>query len=153
MNAYMGTRTGLVPNESRPASHGTRLATIAAVQENASAHRRVISALLTFVIIAGSLALWTVVPVAWLSLTSSLAPGPQFVLVIFGLPLTMALTFMILSRTDAHRRRLSGRSEEDGPSLFEVMLVVSGVVALVALVVWWFFIANASDPSGPLQPI
>ena len=124
------------------------------MQEHAASGRlRVTRGLLAVVIIAGSLALWTVVPIAWLYLTSSLAPGPRFVLVIFGLPLTMALSFMLLSWIDSHRRQLSGRPEEGGPSLLEVTLVVSGFVALVALVVWWFFVANTADPSGPLQPV
>ena len=115
-------------------------------------HARFQRDLLALAIIAGSLALWTVVPIAWLYLTSGLAPGARFVLVIFGLPLTMGLTFMLLSSIDARRRQV-GASEDEGSSLLEVMLVVSGVVALVGLVAWWFLIANTADPSGPLQPV
>ncbi len=33
------------------------------------------------------------------------------------------------------------------------MLVISALIALVGLVLWWFFIADTANPSGPLQPI
>jgi hypothetical protein len=144
-----------------------RLSTMVAMRGNAAAHARVTRGLLACVIIAGSLALWTVVPIAWLSLTRDLAPGGRFVLVILGLPLTMALVFALLSWVDSYRRRLSAVSEPSSgarasngdsergerPSLLEVMLVVSAITALVGLIVWWAFIADAADPSGPLQPI
>ncbi len=66
--------------------------------------------LLSGVVVAGSLAFWTVVPVSWLSLTGALVPygGARFVLVLIGCPLTMALVFMVLSRVESHRRQLSG---------------------------------------------
>ena len=35
----------------------------------------------------------------------------------------------------------------------EPMLVLSGLIAVVGLVLWWFFVAESSNPSGPLQPI
>ena len=110
---------------------------------------------LACVIIAGTLALWTVVPVGWIRFTSYLPPGPQFVAVIIGCPLTMALVFMLLSWVDSHRRRLSPASPEEngGRFLFEIALVASAIVAVIALVAWWFFIADAANPSGPLQPI
>ena len=49
---------------------------------------------------------------------------------------------------------VDGRSSGDGcSSLLEVTLVASAIIALIALVVWWAFLADSSDPSGPLQPI
>ena len=118
--------------------------------------------LLACVIVVGSLALWTAVPVGWMYFTSGLVTheGARFVLVIFGVPATMALVFMALGRVDSYRRNLdpapsdaSGNQRSRGHSLLEVMLVVSGAIALIALVAWWFLLADSPDPSGPLQPI
>jgi hypothetical protein len=38
-------------------------------------------------------------------------------------------------------------------SLLAVFLVVSAIIAAVALVVWWALLADSSNPSGPLQPL
>lgn len=132
------------------------------MQRNAAGERRLTRGLLACVVIIGSLALWTAVPIGWMYFTGRLVAdqGGRFVLVIFGVPLSIALVFTLLSRVDGHRRRLNPvvepASENDRPkghSLLEVMLVASAVVALVALVVWWFFIADTANPSGPLQPV
>ena len=111
--------------------------------------------LLAAVVVLGSLAFWTVLPVGWIRATSAFEPGAQFVLVILGCPLTMVVAFMLLAKTESIRRRLgmSQEEEEDGWGLLEVTLVGSAVFALVALVTWWFLIADTADPSGPLQPI
>ena len=129
---------------------------------NAAGERRLTRGLLTGVVIVGSLALWTAVPIGWMYFTSDLVTdqGGRFVLVIFGVPWSIALGFMLLSWADSYRRRLnpvpeptSDNERSKGHSLLEVMLVASGAVALVALVLWWFFIADTANPSGPLQPI
>jgi hypothetical protein len=127
---------------------------------------RVVRSLLACLIVSGGLALWTLIPYSWLQLTGGLSPGARFVLVILGLPLTMALAFVLLIRIDAHRQRLMAEhqccstdvigesSTGDGrSSLLEVTLVASAIIALVGLVLWWAFIADSPDPSGPLQPI
>jgi uncharacterized membrane protein len=127
---------------------------------------RVLRSLLAGVIVSGGLALWTLLPYAWLQLTGGLSPGARFVLVILGLPLTMALAFALLVRVDAHRQGMrvehqsrssdviDQRSAGDGrSSLLEVTLVASAIIALTGLVLWWAFLADSPDPSGPLQPI
>jgi hypothetical protein len=123
---------------------------------------RITRGLLACVVIGGSLALWTVVPVGWMFLASSVveAQGGRFLIALFGIPSSMILCFIALSRVESHRRRLnpapertSGYAGSKGHSLLEVMLVVSGAAAVVALVVWWFLIADGADPSGPLQPV
>jgi hypothetical protein len=112
--------------------------------------RRLARAALAVVVVIGGFALWTALPVAWLQLTSDLAPGARFVLVIVGLPVSMGVWFVLLSELDSRRIRLG-----DGGSsaLLEVTLVASAVTAVVGLIVWWAFFADAADPSGPLQPI
>ena len=129
-------------------------------------HDRVVRGLLAGVIVSGGLALWTLIPYSWLQLTGGLNPGARFVLVIVGLPLTMALAFVLLVRVDTHRQELRAAHQQrssdpidessagDGrSSLLEVTLVASAIIALVGLVLWWAFIADSPDPSGPLQPI
>ena len=127
---------------------------------------RVKRSLLACLIVSGGLALWTLIPYSWLQLTGGLSPGARFVLVILGLPLTMALAFVLLIRVDTHRQGLLAehhRGSTDAidessagngrSSLLEVTLVASAIIALVGLVLWWAFIADSPDPSGPLQPI
>jgi len=127
---------------------------------------RVVRSLLACLIVSGGLALWTLIPYSWLQLTGGLSPGARFVLVILGLPLTMALAFVLLIRVDTHRQRLMAEHQrcsthvidessagDSRSSLLEVTLVASAIIALVGLVLWWAFIADSPDPSGPLQPI
>jgi hypothetical protein len=123
------------------------------MEGNVVARTWVIRGLLAFAIIVGALALWTIVPVAWLYLTGDLVDngGARFVLVIFGCPLTMALVFVALHRVESYRRALSPVSEPK--PLLERMLVASAVIAVAGLILWWFFVADAADPSGPLQPL
>jgi hypothetical protein len=39
-----------------------------------------------------------------------------------------------------------------GAAVYQVTPLVSAVVAITELVLWWFLIGDAADPSGPLQP-
>lgn len=71
----------------------------------------------------------------------------------FGIPLSMAAAYVALSRVEAYRQSLGTSVSRSGRSLLEVMLVESAAIALVALVLWWAFLADTVDPSGPLQPI
>jgi uncharacterized membrane protein len=117
---------------------------------------RITRGVLACAIVVGSLAFWTVVPIGWLYLTGDLVSqaGGRFLMAIFGVPVMMALAFMILSRVEAYRNELRpAHTSREGTSLLEVALVGSALVAVVALIVWWAFIADAADPSGPLQPI
>lgn len=111
--------------------------------------------LLAGVIVAGSLAFWTLVPIGWLYLTAGLVThgGARFLIAMFGIPLSMAAAYVALSRVEAYRQSLGTPESRSGRSLLEVMLVVSAAIALVGLVLWWAFLADTVDPSGPLQPI
>jgi len=118
---------------------------------------RLTRGLLACVVVIGAFAFWVLVPLGWLHLSGELVsePGPRFVLVIFACPLTMALVFVVLTWIDSYRRQLGdgGSQTEEGHSLLEYTLVISAVIAVVALVVWWAFIADVANPSGPLQPL
>jgi hypothetical protein len=108
---------------------------------------------LACVIVLGSLALWIALPVAWMTATGALVSdaGAQFVIVIFGCPVSMAFTGLVLAVLEDRRQALS--PAEEPRALLEPMLVASGVIAFVGFVLWWFLIADAPNPSGPLQPI
>jgi len=133
--------------------------------------RRLTSAVMAVALGVGSLAVWTLVPAAWLYLTRDVSPGGvRFLAVVLGCPLTMVALVLLLYRVDSYRQRLRGtperiashsgwlRSVSDAPrsraksSLLEVMLVVSALIAVVVLVVWWGLVADSLNPSGPTAP-
>jgi RsiW-degrading membrane proteinase PrsW (M82 family) len=134
--------------------------------KGARPRERAVRALLAGVIVAGGFALWTLLPYAWLQLTGGMSPGARFVLVIVGLPITMALALVLLVGVDTYRQGLRAGwpdgapgaidedpAEEGRSTLLELTLTVSAIIALVGLVLWWAFLADSPDPSGPLQPI
>jgi hypothetical protein len=119
----------------------------------------------------GSLALWIAIPVGWLWVTRHMQPlGARFLIVIVGCVSTMLGAGVFLYRLEAVYARMTGTAEPElappgwlrsvGDSglrrrmtLLEIFLVGSALVALVTLVVWWVFLADSPNPSGPLQPI
>ena len=120
----------------------------------------------------GSLALWIAIPAAWLWVTRNLDSfGSRFLIVIAGCTITMAGAGSLLYRLEAVYVRMSGKvvpaaehpaylrtaAQDRRPrrplTLLEVFLVVSGLVALVSLVMWWVLLADSPNPSGPLQPL
>jgi hypothetical protein len=119
----------------------------------------------------GSLALWIAIPAAWLWLTRDLQPDTtRYLIVIAGGAITMMVAAGFLYRVEAVYARMTGTasrllahsgwlrsvSDERGPrrrlTLLEIFLVVSALVALVALVSWWVFLADSPNPSGPTAP-
>jgi hypothetical protein len=120
----------------------------------------------------GSLALWIAIPAGWLWVTRGLEPfGARFLIVIVGCVASMLGGGALLFRLEATYNGMTGtarpavatpgwlrRAGDAGLprprlSLLEVFLVVSAVVALLALVAWWAFLADSPNPSGPLQPV
>jgi hypothetical protein len=105
-------------------------------------------------LVAGSLAMWVGIPTGWLYVTKEIdAKGVRFIVVIAGIVASMAGAAILLRRLEGVYLS-AGRSrgdERDAP--LDMILVVSAVVAIVALVVWWALIADNPSPSGPLQPL
>ena len=120
----------------------------------------------------GSLALWIAIPAGWLWVTRDLQPlGARFLIVIVGCVSSMLGAGVFLYRLEAVYVRMTGMAQpEPAPpgwlrtvgdaglsrrrlTLLEIFLVVSALVALLALVVWWAFLADSPNPSGPLQPL
>jgi hypothetical protein len=133
---------------------------------------RLLKAGLIALMALGSLALWIAIPIAWLWVTRDLeSVVTRFLVVIAGCAITMVSAGALLFHLEAVYARITGTTgpepepprylrtvaEERRPrrrlTLLEVFLVVSAVVAMVALVVWWAFLADSPNPSGPLQPI
>jgi len=112
----------------------------------------------------GSLALWTVVPMGWFWIASSLSDSYLTVywVALLGCPLTMVLWGWGLYRINAVYLRLSGRDvaaqRRDWPEsagtrrpvmLLDVLLIASAVLALITVIVWFFFFAG-SPTSTPI---
>jgi hypothetical protein len=129
---------------------------------------RLFAAVFIALMALGSLAVWIAVPVGWLWVTRDLeSPGARFVIVLFCCPITMVGAAALLYRVEAAYAQITQaasrgparswlRSVGDEPrsvSVVETFLVVSAVIALLALVGWWFFLADNPNPSGPLQPV
>jgi hypothetical protein len=133
--------------------------------------KKLASLILILLMIVGSLVLWIGIPVGWIvlasHLTSSSSPtlGP-YVLVIIGIPVTMFLFGRFLYRLNALYGSVTGntpqvqvrsawlksmRAERGSTrprTMLDVVMIASVSVALFAFLVWFFFFAGSSLPSG-----
>jgi hypothetical protein len=128
-------------------------------QRNAAG--RLAQAALVVAMALGSLALWTVIPFGWLRLAAALSStyATGYLLAIIGAPLTMAAWGWCLYRLNYVYLRLTGRAAPDhapgsaraavGPSrdrgllVIDAFLVVSAVIAVILLVVWFLFLGHS----------
>ena len=128
--------------------------------------RRLVAVGLGGAIVLGSLTLWIGIPVGWLWVASRLSSEYPIVwaLALFGCPLTMAAWSVVLARLNGaylramdqhpeqqHAAWLHSVSGERAPrrpqrTLLEVSMTVSVVIALLALVIWFFFFAENYSP-------
>ena len=119
----------------------------------------------------GSLALWTVLPLAWVWLAAAVG-GTYFLsylVALVGAPLTMIALAVGLYRVQNLYARLSGASKampqrpawlksvggertRRPTTLLDVFLIASAVFAVIALIAWYFGLADAINPTGPLAP-
>ena len=112
--------------------------------------------LVVLIMVIGSLVLWVGAPLLWLWLgsqvegsTSSL--GASIGVAFLGAVLTIVLVAALLSKlSNVYRANRRSRGLEDpGHFVLELVLVVSAGIALVAFVIWFFFLAGADPlPSG-----
>jgi hypothetical protein len=132
---------------------------------------RLLRAAIVALMALGSLAIWTVIPGAWLWVTRDLSGGARFIVCIAGSAITMLAAGALLYRLEGAHNRITGRPGREPAkpgwersvaeqqrarrslTLLDGLLVGSALVAAVALVVWWAFFADSPDPSGPLQPV
>ena len=131
--------------------------------------RRAAAAALLAAMAAGSVALWAAVPIGvlWLvsQLSASLTPTPGIVVVVaVAIPAAVLLGAQALvrveraymrvtdtapgaSRVHGWRRSLSDSSVSGPATVLEKMMLASALLALAALVVWFFSFAGSSLPT------
>ena len=133
---------------------------------------RPVALFLILLMAVGSVFLWIGIPVGWLYIASRMVDTSQptlgpYLLVIFGIPITMVIVGKLLFKLDnvysnltgqdsevqfrppwlksmrgereAHRRRLT---------VLEGVMIVSVSLALLAFGVWFFAFAGSSLPTG-----
>jgi membrane protein required for beta-lactamase induction len=131
--------------------------------------RPIANAGLITLMVVGSLAVWTVIPITGLWVASQLSDsnvqmgaGPLLVAA-GGIPAAMALVVALLARVERLRMRLTGtapqarvvptwrRSIGDSHSaqmtVLDRIMVASVVVAVIAMGIWFFAFAGSSLPN------
>ncbi|HEX4760867.1 MAG TPA: hypothetical protein VH256_08710 [Thermoleophilaceae bacterium] len=119
----------------------------------------------------GSVFLWIGIPVGWIYLVSKMVNSSQptlgpYVLLIFAIPVSMAIVGKLLFGLDHVYARVTGqdsevqfrapwlksmRGERDASrrlTVLEMTMIVSVSVALLAFGVWFFAFAGSSLPGG-----
>ena len=152
-------RTGSQPTTAeRPRSLGRTIAAAPA-------------ALLLIVLMAvGSVVLWIGIPVGWLYIASLLVDSSQptlgpYILIIFGIPITMVIFGKLLFMLDRAFEKVTGRESETefrAPwlksmraersagrrlTVLEGVMIVSVSLALFCFGVWFFLFAGSSLPT------
>lgn len=124
--------------------------------------------MLAALIFLGSLVMWIGVPLGWLWLVSRFADHYPDVYAgaLFGCPATMVLLGLALARLDALHLRISGGHASRGRTawlkslsgdrvarrdwtVLDRSMVVSVVLAIVVMAVWYFFFAHSYNPGLP----
>jgi hypothetical protein len=135
----------------------------------AGAARPVAAAALTALMAVGSVAVWTVIPIAGLWVASQLSDSffqmgvVPLLATAGGIPAAMAFAGKLLARAERLRMRLTGtapqgrvlpawrRSLSDSGAVrltvLERLMVASAFMALIAMVVWFFVFAGSSLPT------
>jgi hypothetical protein len=109
--------------------------------------------------IAGSFALWTAIPLAWIRLANLIAHARAagYLIVLVGCPVTMFVWGRALVQLGLAYERMTG-SDGERPALLEGIVVVSFLLAVVVFLVWFFVFAGSpsatpwpDELSGPGQ--
>lgn len=119
-------------------------------------------------IFLGSLVMWIGIPVGWLWLVTRLAERYPDVYAgaLFGCPVTMVLFGLLLARLNALHLRITGghparsrtawlkslsgdRRAPRPRTVLDTSMVISVVLALLTLAVWYFFFAHSYTPGLP----
>jgi hypothetical protein len=123
------------------------------------------------VMVLAALSLWTVIPFSWIYIGSKLSKtqqptGGPYMLVFAGIVFSILAIAWILSRLNRLYVRLTGtndvtpirmpwlKSMRDErptvrkPTVLEAAIVTSVLLAIVAMVIWFMFIAGSPLPNG-----
>jgi hypothetical protein len=118
----------------------------------------------------GSVALWLVIPVAWIYVVSSQIESTQptlgpYVLILIGVPTSMFIVGKLLYRLNGVYERITGqdsevrvqmpwhrsmrgeRAPQRRTTVLELVMMISVAIAVVAFGIWFFFFAGSSLPS------
>jgi hypothetical protein len=120
---------------------------------------------LAALIFLGSLVMWIGLPLGWVWLVSRFADHYPDVYAgaLFGCPVTMVLFGLLLARLDVLHLRISGTGASRGRTawlkslsgeriarrqwtVLDRSMVVSVVIAIVSMAVWYFFFAHSYMP-------
>jgi hypothetical protein len=127
--------------------------------------------LLILVMAVGSVALWLVIPVAWIYFASHTVKTTQptlgpYLLILVGVPVSMFIVGKLLYRLNGVYERLTGQASEVRVQLpwhrsmrgerapqrrttvLELVMMISVAIALLAFAIWFFFFAGSSLPSA-----
>ena len=119
----------------------------------------------------GSIFLWLGIPFGWIFLASRIVDSTQpslgpYLMVLFGIPITMVVVGKGLSRLNriygevtgttpeirvraAWLKSMRAEREDIRPrTVLDVVMVVSVALALFAFGIWFFFFAGSSLPGG-----
>jgi hypothetical protein len=106
--------------------------------------------LVVLIMLLGSLVLWVGAPLLWLWIGSQIegatsSIGTSIGAAFLGAVLTIVFVAGLLSKlSNVYRANRRARGLDDpGHFVLEVVLVVSAGIALVAFVIWFFFLAGA----------
>jgi hypothetical protein len=146
-----------------------RLARVASGYDVARIARPIAAAALMALMAFGSLAVWTVIPIAGLWVASQLSDSSAQIGVVpllaaaGGIPAAMAFAVKLLARVERLHMRLTGtapqarsvpawrRSLGDSrsvrPTVLDQIMVASVLVAVIAMAVWFFAFAGSSFPT------
>jgi hypothetical protein len=128
------------------------------------------AAFLILLMAVGSVVLWIGIPIGWLFLASRIVDTSQptlgpYVMLIFGIPITMVVFGKLLFTLDRVFERVTGRAAETEfrppwlrsmrgertvarrISVLEGVMIVSVGIAAFAAAVWFFLFAGSSLPS------
>jgi hypothetical protein len=133
-----------------------------------SASRTALEGLLILAIFVGSLVMWIGLPLGWLWLVTRVVKGnPEaYAAALFGCPVTMTLLGILLARLNGYYMRLSGGHPEQyrtawlkslsgerrgrrPRTVLETSMTISVVLAIVAITIWFFFLAHSYTPGLP----
>ena len=120
---------------------------------------RMVAALLLLLMAAGSLALWVAIPAGVMRALTPLSESHSYHLLValVGVPAVMILVGLLLFWLNGLYLQVSGHwrhdEEEDRPKRLrgplEPLLAWSFVIALVALLFWFFFLPHGAPSPSP----
>ena len=127
--------------------------------------RRLAAFALAASLFVGSLVLWIGIPVGWLWVSSRLSETYPTIwaLAVFGCPVTMAAWGLLLGRLNLVYLRVSGgaleqhhaawlkslsgeRGARRPRSVLDVSMTISVILAMLTLLIWFFFFAENYSP-------